>query len=184
LSNHNPNLRTSRTRSLQSVIILTFSGVLLTLIAYVPSALSADTKDASETTATIDSVLNQTVSLKGKVVYVDFWASWCLPCRHSFPWMKELAIEYADRGLQIITVNLDKKHTDAEKFLRDTQSAFHVVYDSTGALAKLFKVDAMPTSFLYGRDGKLISRYRGFKDDETSSLDSAINVLTSKGAPK
>jgi cytochrome c biogenesis protein CcmG, thiol:disulfide interchange protein DsbE len=184
LSNLNPSLRTIRTRSFRSAVVLTFSGVLLTLLAYAPSALSADAKDASETTATIDSVLNQTVSLKGKVVYVDFWASWCLPCRHSFPWMKELAIEYADRGLQIITVNLDKKHADAEKFLRDTQSSFHVVYDSTGALAKLFKVDAMPTSFLYGRDGKLISRYRGFKDDETSSLDSAINVLTSKGTPK
>jgi cytochrome c biogenesis protein CcmG, thiol:disulfide interchange protein DsbE len=184
LSNLNPNLRMSCTRSLQSVIVLTFSGVLLTLLAYAPPALSADTKDASETTAAIDSVLKQTVPLKGKVVYVDFWASWCLPCRHSFPWMKELALKYADRGLQIITVNLDKKHADAEKFLRDTQSAFQVVYDSTGALAELFKVDAMPSSFLYGRDGKLISRYRGFKDDETSSLDSAINVLTSKGAPK
>jgi cytochrome c biogenesis protein CcmG/thiol:disulfide interchange protein DsbE len=184
LSNLNSNLRTPCTRSLRSAAVLTFSGVLLTLIAYAPSALSADAKEAYASTAAIDSVLKQTVPLKGKVVYVDFWASWCLPCRHSFPWMKEMAIEYAGRGLQIITVNLDKKHVDAEKFLRDTQSAFQVVYDSTGALAKLFEVDAMPTSFLYGRDGKLISRQRGFKDGETSSLDSAINVLISKGAPK
>jgi thiol-disulfide isomerase/thioredoxin len=166
------------------VVLQSLALVSLLLLVSASSIFSADAKEPWRTTASIDSVLQQAIPLKDKVVYVDFWASWCLPCRHSFPWMKELANKYADRGLRIVTVNLDKKHADAEKFLRDLQAAFQVVYDSTGSLAKLFKIDAMPTSFLYGRDGRLHARYRGFQDDEAYSVDSAINVLVNEGAGK
>jgi thiol-disulfide isomerase/thioredoxin len=154
---------------------------MLAMLLGSSSARPADSPDPFETTAAIDSVLKHSIVLKNKVVYVDFWASWCMPCRQSFPRMKELQTKYADKGLQIITVNLDKKHGDAEKFLRDMQSSFHVVYDSTGSLAKSFKVDAMPTSFLYDRDGRLHSRHRGFEPKEAGSLDSVINVLINKG---
>ncbi len=149
--------------------------IMLIVMAFTPSNVHAE--DPSATVATIDSVLAHSLVLKDKVVYVDFWASWCTPCRHSFPKMKELAEKYAGKGFQIVTVNLDKKHADAEKFLRETQTAFQVVYDSTGSVAKLFKVDAMPTSFLYGRDGRLQTRFRGFKDDESETLTTTISNL-------
>ena len=156
--------------------------VIFLLVAV--SFFRAGAAETSASTTAIDSVLSHGLPLKDKVVFVDFWASWCVPCRHSFPFMKVLAQKYSDKGLQIITVNLDKKHADAEKFLHDTQTAFQVVYDSTAAIAKLFKVDAMPTSFLYGRDGLLHSRYRGFQDNEAASLDSTISMLLNTGNKK
>jgi cytochrome c biogenesis protein CcmG/thiol:disulfide interchange protein DsbE len=184
LNNPKPYLKSDGARSYRAGFVYAVSGLLLGLLMNVSSVRSATGPEPSETTAAIDSVLKQALPLKDKVVYVDFWASWCMPCRHSFPWMRELAARYADKGLQIITVSLDKKHADAEKFLHETQSAFHVIYDSTGTLAKLFKVDAMPTSFLYGRDGRLHSRHRGFEQDKAGLLDSTINALIREGAGK
>ena len=179
-----PVFRPVRSNSYRPTLerLLLFVIIMLIVMTVAPS--SAQAADQFASTATIDSILNHSIVLKDKVVYVDFWASWCTPCRHSFPRMKELADKYAARGFQIVTVNLDKKHADAEKFLRETQTAFQVVFDSTGSVAKLFKVDAMPTSFLYGRDGQLQSRFRGFKDDEFETLDSTINSLVNKGNSK
>ena len=80
----------------------------------------------------IASALGQDSLLTGKVVYVDFWASWCMPCRQSFPWMKEIDARYRDRGLQVITVNLDKERSDATKFLKELGSDLKVIYDPAG----------------------------------------------------
>src|ERR1700740_2946401 len=64
--------------------------------------------------------------LKGQVVYVDFWASWCGPCKRSFPWMNELAERYGDKGFTVVAVNVDKKREDAERFLASTPARFTV----------------------------------------------------------
>src|SRR4029078_4050052 len=66
--------------------------------------------------------------LTGKVVYVDFWASWCGPCRRSFPWMNELVQRYAGQGLAIVAINVDKKRGDAERFLAQFPASFTVVF--------------------------------------------------------
>src|SRR5438552_16018809 len=71
--------------------------------------------------------------LRGKVVYVDFWASWCGPCRRSFPWMNEMQRRYGSHGLSIVAINVDKKRADASRFLTETPAEFTVVYDSPGA---------------------------------------------------
>ena len=84
-------------------------------------------------------------SLRGKVVYLDFWASWCVPCRQSFPWMNELQKRYADRGLTIIGVNLDHERADAEKFLRKLSPGFQIRFDPDGDWARHFDVQGMPT---------------------------------------
>ena len=70
--------------------------------------------------------------LKGRVVYVDFWASWCAPCKQSFPWMNDMQAKYGAKGLTVIGVNVDKKREDAAKFLDGTPAKFTVAYDSTG----------------------------------------------------
>ena len=147
-------------------------------------AVASEKLKPFETIATIDSSLHQTVPLAGKVVYVDFWASWCQPCRLSFPWMAQMAKKYGERGFQIVTINLDRDHAAAEKFLKEVGAEFKVVFDSTGSIAKMFKVDVMPTSFLYGRDGTLLNRFEGFHKDESAGIDSLINNLVNASEKK
>ena len=110
----------------------------------------------------------------GKVVLVDFWASWCVPCRRSFPWMNEMQDKYADQGLVIVAVNLDNTPADATLFLEDYPASFEIVYDADKSVARKFKVQAMPSSFLFGRDGKIADAHQGFKVKQQAEYEAAI----------
>lgn len=99
---------------------------------------------------------------KGEVVYLDFWASWCGPCRKSFPWMNQIEAKYKSQGFSVISVNLDVNKTLAAKFLKETPASFTVIYDPKGKIAKHFKIQGMPSSMLIGRDGEIKSRHTGF----------------------
>ena len=112
--------------------------------------------------------------LKGKVVYVDFWASWCGPCRQSFPFMNDLQAKYRAQGLEILAVNLDAKREDADKFLSDVPAQFSVAFDAKGDSARRFEVKGMPSSFLVGRDGKLVAVHRGFKEADRPQIEASI----------
>lgn len=119
---------------------------------------------------------------KGKVVYLDFWASWCAPCRQSFPWMNDLADNYGGRGLVVIAVNVDHERDLATDFLRQNPADFKVVYDSDGALAEHYDVEAMPTSILIGRDGKIRYVHAGFHPGKEREYLAHIRALLSKKA--
>ena len=116
-------------------------------------------------------------SLKGKVVYVDFWASWCGPCRQSFPWMNDMQRTYGRDGLVIIAVNVDHERPDADKFLRTFAPSFRVAYDPDGALAESYHVKGMPTSFLIDRDGKVQLQHAGFRSKDAAELEGRIRAL-------
>jgi cytochrome c biogenesis protein CcmG/thiol:disulfide interchange protein DsbE len=111
---------------------------------------------------------------EGKVVLLDFWASWCVPCRHSFPWMNEMQQKYRDEGLVVIAVNLDSQASDAEAFLQKYPAKFSIHYDHERQLARQYAVEAMPSSFLIGRDGTIIERHLGFKVAKTEEYEAAI----------
>ena len=111
---------------------------------------------------------------QGKVVYVDFWASWCGPCRQSFPWMNAMQAKYRAQGLQIVGINLDAKSADASKFLAETPAQFTVAFDPKGTTPRLYAVKGMPTSFLVGRDGKIISEHTGFHDGQRAELEKTL----------
>ena len=113
-------------------------------------------------------------ALKGKVVYVDFWASWCGPCKQSFPFMNELQGKYGAKGLEIVAINLDAKRGDADKFLAEMPAQFTVAFDAKGDSARRFEVKSMPSSYLIGRDGKVIAAHKGFKEEERGELDARI----------
>jgi len=116
-------------------------------------------------------------TLHGKVVLLDFWASWCSPCLHSFPWMNELQRSHGDEGLVIVAVNLDQDRALADAFLRKVPAAFRVEYDAQGAVAREFGVQAMPTSFLIDRDGKVRLRHAGFKEKQREEREAEIVKL-------
>ncbi len=141
-------------------------------------------KEKPESIGMLNGVVKDAARLKDKVVYVDFWASWCGPCRKSFPWLKEVSARYEEKGLKVITINLDRDRAAAKKFLEELKIPFEVVYDSTGALAEKFGVEALPSSYLFGRDGKLRSEHRGFIPANASKMDELINKLLMEGSKK
>jgi len=110
----------------------------------------------------------------GKVVVLDFWASWCVPCRRSFPWMNKIQQKYADDGLVVIAVNLDNDASDAQKFLQQYPAGFTITYDHERQLVREYVVEAMPSSFLINRDGSIIERHLGFKSGKTDEYEAAI----------
>ena len=105
----------------------------------------------------------------GKVVYVDFWASWCAPCRHSFPFMNELHEQFADE-LAVVAINVDEYRENAQVFLEAFNPRFNIVYDPEGELASGFDLPGMPTSYLFDRKGNLITRHIGFKQSQIEAL--------------
>ena len=109
----------------------------------------------------------------GKVVYVDFWASWCTPCRASFPFMQEMSEQHGD-SLVIAAINVDKSRDDADQFLEQFDINFDIFYDPDGEQAESFGVKGMPTSYLYDREGQLIGSHIGFKKKDIGELETAI----------
>ena len=114
---------------------------------------------------------------KGKVVYVDFWASWCGPCRESFPWMKKMQQQYGKDGLVIIAVNVDQDKKLADKFLSEFKPEFNVLFDKDGKLAEDFKVSSMPSSYILDREGKPRFKHKGFHLDKQSQYETELNSL-------
>ena len=117
--------------------------------------------------------------LRGRVVYVDFWASWCGPCRRSFPWMNEMQQRYGDRGLTIVAINVDRRRADAEQFLHTNTARFAVVYDDLGATPLAYSVKGMPSSYLIDARGTVVDVEQGFRDDRKGALEDQIRSLLS-----
>ena len=105
--------------------------------------------------------------IRGKTVLIDFWASWCAPCKRSFPALNELHDRYRDKGLTIIAVNVDMKRADMERFLKGTPARFVVVRDADQTLVARAAVESMPTSFLIDRGGEVRFVHKGYSGDET-----------------
>ncbi len=120
---------------------------------------------------------------KGKVVYLDFWASWCNPCRESFPWMNGLQETLASKGFVVIAVNVDHDRALADRFLQQNPAQFKIVYDSEGAIAEQYDFKDMPTSILIGRDGKVRYVHAGFFPEKKRTYLAHINELLNEKAP-
>lgn len=125
---------------------------------------------------TIDGEVNL-AELKGKVVYLDFWASWCVPCRASFPWMAEIKDKYGPKGLEVVAVNLDKDRALADAFLEGREINFVIAFDKSGNSAERYDLRGMPGSYLIGRDGSIQATHLGFRDKDKGKLEAAIKSL-------
>ncbi len=118
--------------------------------------------------------------LRGKVVYLDFWASWCGPCKQSFPWMNELQSRYGKQGLTILAVDVDVHSEDARAFLAELPPRFRVAFDTQGVTPKQYAIRGMPTSVLIGPDGKVLLVHNGFRTDEAAAVEASIQQALSR----
>lgn len=128
---------------------------------------------------------NKQINLKnyrGKVVYLDFWASWCQPCRKSFGWMNKMQSLYGEDGFTVIAINLDESRAKANKFLQQIPANFAVAFDPRGSTAEKYKVKAMPSSYLIDKNGKLVHANLGFRGDDEDKLEKKIRSMVRGGA--
>ena len=116
-------------------------------------------------------------SYKGKVVYLDFWASWCKPCQKSFPWMNKLLLKYPADKFTVITVNLDAESDAMHHFLSKVKADFDIFHDPSGRIAEDFKIEGMPTSYLIDANGKVVKKHIGFYTKKVDDYEREIEEL-------
>jgi len=114
---------------------------------------------------------------RGKVVYLDFWASWCKPCRKSFPWMNRLLLKYPAEKFTVVTVNLDAETDAMHRFLSRYQANFDIFHDPGGRIAEEFEIEGMPTSYLIDASGKLVTKHVGFFTKSIQKYETEIEDL-------
>jgi peroxiredoxin len=117
----------------------------------------------------------------GKVVYLDFWASWCAPCRESFPFMNELQRELASKGLQILAVSVDKTADEARRFLARHPAQFATALDAPGACPAAYRLQGMPSSYVIGRDGIVRAVHVGFRGGDKAEIRRQVIEALAEG---
>lgn len=114
--------------------------------------------------------------LKGKVVYVDFWASWCAPCRKSFPWLNEMQAKYKSQGFTVVAVNVDVEKSMADEFLEQVPANFPIAYDPDSKIAKAYQLVGMPSSYIIDRNGELKHMHAGFSAKKVAKYEKTLKA--------
>lgn len=122
-------------------------------------------------------------ALRGQVVLVDFWASWCGPCAQSFPWLGTLQEKLQAQGFTVLAVNVDKQRKKADAFLAQHPASFLVAFDPQGTVAAAYGLPGMPSSYLIDRAGILRRAHTGFRPEETQELEEQIRALLAEPLP-
>lgn len=115
--------------------------------------------------------------LKGQVVMLNFWASWCGPCRTEMPLMDQIYKKYGPMGFTLLGVNVDTDSTDAQKFLSQVPVSFPIAFDRDNKVSQLYEVSAMPSTVFIDRKGNVRSLHRGYKPGDEAEYLSQIRAL-------
>ncbi len=119
-------------------------------------------------------------ALKGKVVIVDFWASWCAPCKEEMPVLERLYKKYKARGLVIVGVSVDQELANVKSFLKQLPVSFNIVHDADHKVAGRFKPPRMPSSYVADRNGIVRHVHAGFRDEDAAKLEAEVSALLGK----
>jgi thiol-disulfide isomerase/thioredoxin len=126
------------------------------------------------------SISRASIDINGKVVLLDFWASWCTPCGLSLPWLDDLQGRWPGK-VQVVTINVDKTMDEASNMLQKLSIAsLPTVYDPSGAYPEMCSVKTMPSSFLFDNSHKLVKEYRGFREGDKAKIEADIIKLLEK----
>lgn len=116
-------------------------------------------------------------SLEGEVVMVNFWATWCGPCRQEMPHLEALYQRYRDLGFTLLGVNVEEDPSGAEKFLAETSVSFPILFDPGNDVSELYDVVAMPSTVLIGRDGSLRYIHHGYQPGYENEYQAQVRAL-------
>lgn len=158
-----------------------------TFLVLLSLMISAGSSSASERQSEKSAVSSFDLSnYNGQFVYLDFWASWCGPCRASFPWMNMMHKEFNDKNLKIVSINLDADRIDANEFLNEFPADFEVIFDPKGEYAENYDLLGMPSSFFFDPNGKLLFSHIGFNNKDAPELKQKIQaaITTAQSKPK
>lgn len=152
--------------------------ILLPLISHTSYSVEAeDIAPVVELPLLEDGIAGRTNSIanhKGKLIYLDFWASWCGPCRQSFPFLQKIRTQYANQGFEVIAVNVDAKLSDALRFLKKFPIDYPILLDSAYTMAQIYEVQGLPTAYLIDTEGKVIYKHLGFKEADKKWITALI----------
>ncbi len=149
--------------------------LLALLLVVITTAAQAQDEPAAQGVA-LPVAEFQLADFKDSIVLVDFWASWCEPCRHALPWLNAMQRKYADQGLQVVMVNLDRDPDAASRMAADIDAGIRQFLDPAGELAASYELEGMPSTFLYDRVGELISSHVGFLKSDGPKREKAIGA--------
>jgi thiol-disulfide isomerase/thioredoxin len=157
----------------QWTILILMSGV------FGLNAQGINTPAPDLTGKSLDNQVVRLADFKGKVVLLDFWASWCGPCREEMPFLVELHRSWCDSGLAVLAVNIDKDSTNIVKFLNALKEkpAFTILWDKTATLPPPYKLEGMPTTVIIDRSGIVRFRHMGFKSENKMKYVTEIKML-------
>lgn len=167
-----------RTRPILFALVLATAMLTTALSA---SALGTGSRAPEINLESLDGDQIRMRGLRGKVVIVDFWASWCAPCREEMPVLNRLYETYKDQGLVVIGVSQDERTRDARGFLRRTPAAFPIVIDSEHAVAGRYSPPRMPTSYIIDRRGVVRHVHEGFRSGDERTIERQVRALLTQG---
>ncbi len=150
---------------------------LFFMLLLLSKTASSDYPIAPEFTLPTQDTPIQLSKLQGKLVYVDFWASWCRPCKTSFPWMISMKEKFKDMPFEIVAINLDKDKTLADEFIKSQAINFPIAFNPDANVAEEYGVEGMPSSYLVDSQGRLRIRYTGFWNKSKDEKEHMIKTL-------
>jgi cytochrome c biogenesis protein CcmG/thiol:disulfide interchange protein DsbE len=154
-----------------------FCAAVVMVLASPLSAAQPGEASPDATMVTLDGKPFTLASLKGRVVVLDFWASWCAPCRKSFPFLDALQKKHSHEGLEVVGLTLEEDDDAVNGFVASIPVQFTILRDTSERTGEAFGIVAMPTTLLIGRDGEVAARFEGGDETVHAKIEAAVTTL-------